>query len=145
MARLAGDWFSLSLLTALFWGIAVFCEKRGTSGIPPTEAVFVRCFAAAFGMIVAWALNPSMISTLKQMRVNSILWLMAGGFIGSVLGQFANLAALRAGEVSRVSVITGCWPILTFALGTLLLGESFSWTKMGGLALIVSGIMLMKL
>lgn len=149
-----GDWFVLAVLTAIIWGTVPFFEKRGAAALTPTAAVFVRCLAASVGMLVAWIVSlvwiarrpdaPSIFQTLRAAGWVPVLYMMAGGLIGSVLGQFTNLAALRTGEISRLAPITASWPILTFAIGVAAFGEPLTWAKVAGLVLVVGGVVLMR-
>lgn len=155
MGNWTGDWFILAVLTAIIWGTVPFFEKRGAADLTPTAAVFVRCAAASLGMLIAWIVSlvwmakrpdmPSIFQTLRAAGWVPVLYMSAGALIGSVLGQFTNLAALRTGEISRISPVTASWPILTFAIGVLAFGEALTLHKIAGLALVVGGVVLMRL
>jgi transporter family protein len=68
---------------------------------------------------------------------------MSGMFSG-LLGQWTYYKALKYAEASRVVPIVGGYPLIAFALAVLLLGESITAQKLGGAALVVAGIVLLR-
>ena len=136
--------FSWAVLTACVWGIVPILEKMGLSKVDPLVGLFYRCFGVILGIFVLGlaVLKPQQI---KSADMRSVLLLILGGFLASFVAQIAFYQGLKIGEVSRVVPISGTYPLITFALGILFLGESVSLVKMLGVFLIIAGVWALKI
>lgn len=135
---------SWALFAALFWGLAPIIEKTGLKGAPPLAGLFYRCVGVLIGMVLlaAFLVKPQ---EIRSVGVRSALFLIAGGFMASILGQICFYSGLKTGEVSRVVPISGAYPVIAFCLGVLLLGEGFTLLKAAGVACVVLGVCLLRL
>lgn len=78
------------------------------------------------------------------MGVKSIFFLIFAGILAGVVAQLVFYKALKMGEISRVIPITSCYPLFTFLLGWIFLGEEVTLSKVAGMLLILGGILLLK-
>ncbi len=73
-----------------------------------------------------------------------MLYIMLGGFMASIIGQIFFYNALKIGEVSKVVPIAATYPLIAFLFGVIFLGESFTFTKGIGIALLMAGLFLLR-
>ncbi|HDT15629.1 MAG TPA: hypothetical protein ENN55_05405 [Firmicutes bacterium] len=140
--------FVLALITALLWGIAPIIEKIALgSKIDPATAVVFRTVGSALGGLVLFAFLMSSENTaahFKNANYKTVLMIVAAGLIASVLGQIFFYGALQSGQASVAVPVAGAFPLITFVLGVLLLGETVTLQKVAGVLLVISGVILLK-
>ncbi|MBY0357203.1 MAG: EamA family transporter [Candidatus Obscuribacterales bacterium] len=138
------DWFLLSILTALIWGILPFFEKQAMAHISDSfAAVFMRTIGASMGLLIPIFSAPTRAS-LPGTPFKAYAFLFISGFLGSVIGQITYLTAIKHGEVSRVTPVAAAWPIIAFIMAVILLGEPITVKKTVAILVVVSGIILLK-
>lgn len=139
--------FTLSLVLALLamvcWGVAPVFSKLGLVKADPFLALTVRSFSvSAILFIVGLALGK--FSGVNFSDKKSYLFIVLEGVLAALLGQLAYYYAQKLGDISRVTPIVAAFPIITVILAVLVLGEKFTWSKLAGTVLIISGIILIK-
>lgn len=135
--------FFLALLTAFIWGFVPFLEKIGLASVEPTAAYLVRCSGVLLGVVILIAFTPQFPS-FGKMGIKSIFFLMLAGILAGVVAQLVFYNALKAGEISKIIPVTSCYPLFSFLLGWLFLGEEITLSKAVGMLLILGGILLLK-
>ncbi len=130
-------------MTACIWGVVPILEKLGLAKINPFVALFYRCCGVLFGLAVLgiFFVKPAQ---LKEVNLKTILILAVAGFLASFLAQITFYHGLKIGEVSKVVPISGTYYLITFLLGIFLLGETITVQKGLGMALIVSGMLMIR-
>lgn len=136
--------FYLALMTACVWGVVPVIEKIGLTRLSPAAGIFVRCLAVASGALCLLAFKPGILGELAKTPVKYIALIVIGGFTANFLGQLLFYNALKGGDVSRVVPIAGAYPLISFVLGVLILGEALTPLKGVGIGCIVLGIFLLK-
>ena len=138
---MSGFWWAVC--AAVVWGIVPFLEKAGLSGTKPLTGVFYRSLGVALGLIVLFPffVKPDQV---RSVDFRSSVLIMLGGFLASIVGQIFFYHGLKTGEVSRMVLIAGSYPFITFLLGVCFLHESFTLHKGLGGALILAGLWLLK-
>ncbi|TVL98116.1 MAG: hypothetical protein CV082_01625 [Candidatus Brocadia sp. BL1] len=135
--------FFLALLTAFIWGFVPFLEKIGLSSVEPTAAYLVRCSGIFLGIGILIAFTPQFPSFAK-MGIKSVFFLVLAGMLAGVVAQLVFYKALKTGEISRIIPVTSCYPLFSFLLGWIFLGEEITVSKIAGMLLILGGILLLK-
>ena len=135
--------FFLALLTAFIWGLVPFLEKVGLSSVEPTAAYLVRCSGVFLGVVIIIAFTPQFPS-FGKMGVKSVFFLVLAGILAGFVAQLVFYKALKMGEVSRIIPITSCYPLFTFILGWIFLGEEVTLSRIFGILLILGGTLLLK-
>jgi len=74
----------------------------------------------------------------------SMLFLFAGGILASILGQIFFYNALKQGEISKMVPIAATYPLVSFLLGLLFFGESFTILKGLGIGFVILGVFLLR-
>ena len=135
--------FLFALLTAVLWGAATILDKLALARVQPLAGVAVRSVAISIVAIAALA------ATLRErawegVDARSWFFIIMSGMFSGLLGQWTYYKALKYAEASRVVPIVGGYPLIAFVLAVLLLGESITAQKLGGAALVVAGIVLLR-
>lgn len=131
-----------AIITAFIWGIVPVLEKLGLNKINPWVGLFYRCLGVSLGMVV---LGLFFLKELKTVNPNKIAFLILGGLLASVIGQIFFYISLKASDVSKIVPIVGSYPLISFLLGIILLGENLTLNKTVAIVLIILGIWLISI
>ncbi|MEW6662031.1 MAG: EamA family transporter [Bacillota bacterium] len=135
--------FFYALLGAFFWGLAPVLGKLGLVKVDPTLALAFRSFLIS-AVLLVWLILSGSYLDFTQVPLKSWAFIAGEGLLASLLGHLAYYYALQGGQVTRVAPVLASYPMITFFLAILILGEKFSWTKMAGVGLILGGVMLVS-
>lgn len=137
------DAFFLALLTAFIWGFVPFLEKIGISSVEPSAAYIVRCSGVMVGAVITICFY-SPFPSIGKMGFKPIFFLILAGILAGFVAQLVFYKAIKTGEISRIIPVTSCYPLFTFVLGWIFLGEEITISKVVGMLLILGGILLLK-
>lgn len=117
------------------WGVAGKLALRSLSW---GDALVVTAVVYGLAAIVLLVIGRA------GVRFESNTWwaLLAAVCVVSALVCF--YLALESGEASKVVPISAAYPALTLVLAAIFLGEDISLIKVGGLALVVGGVVLLS-
>jgi len=136
--------FYFAILAALVWGVAPVVEKIGLKNIEPISGVMVRSFGIVLGVVVMSLCNVNVFKSALKADPKTILFLFSGGILASILGQIFFYNALKQGEVSKMVPIAATYPLVSFLLGLLFFGESFTVLKGLGIGFVILGVFLLR-
>ncbi|MFH1655867.1 MAG: EamA family transporter [Candidatus Omnitrophota bacterium] len=136
--------FYWAILAALVWGTAPLLEKMGLMKIDVLPGLFWRIFGVLIGLALLLVFKFSVVKEALSAKPQTIVLIVLGGFLASFVGQIFFYKALKLGELSRVVPLAATYPVVTFILGILFLSEKITLTKLSGVALVISGILLLK-
>ncbi len=133
-----------AVLAGLCWGVGEVFTKSvlHTKSIGPITAIAVRSTVA---LPVMWAVWAALVAGRKmepvkfwQAETATLLKLIFGS------GLIAGAGGMLCFYVSRVKPIAfSLAPAIAVMLGVLFLHESFDWRKAGGVALIITGVIVL--
>ena len=131
-----------AILTAVVWGCVPALEKLGLSKIPVLPGLFYRSLGVLLGAIIIFAFK---FSQIKEIALSGGGWayLIIGGFLASFVGQLLFYNALKHGEASRVVPVAAAYPLVSFIIAVVLLGEKLTIAKTGGLVCVILGVILL--
>ncbi len=135
-------WFFL-VLTVIFWGTTPIIEKSGLKNTDVFTALFIRSVAVFFAVLVSFSLSGRM-SSLSKVAPKTWLLFSVSGLLAGLLGMLTYFKVLQISPSSKIVPLTATYPLVTAILSFLILKEDFSWQKVVGTILIVSGILLVK-
>lgn len=129
-------------LAVLAWGTGSFFDKVTLKYLDPDTAFFGRILVM---LVLSVLLLPSRFSlTAKQLSVaTKISWLYL--FLSVLItmgGVFFYLKAMSAGEASKIVPLSSVYPLVTFFLAWIFLGENVNIAKLSGAILISCGVYL---
>jgi transporter family protein len=136
--------FYFAILAALTWGVAPILEKAGLTNIPPLAGVVIRCYGVIIGCIALIAFNNALLKQALRADIKTIVFLIMGGIVASIVGQIFFYSALKEGEASRLVPIGGTYPLVSFLLGLIFFGESFTLAKALGMVFVILGVFLLR-
>ncbi|MDP2921500.1 MAG: EamA family transporter [Candidatus Omnitrophota bacterium] len=136
--------FYFAILAAVVWGIAPILEKTGLGRIEPMAGVIIRSFGVLLGAIVLALFNSNIIKVALRADQKTIIFLVLGGIIASILGQIFFYNALKTGEVSKMVPIAATYPLVSFLLGLLFFGESLTVAKGLGIGFVILGVFFLR-
>ena len=131
------------LLTIICWGSAPILEKYGLRDIDPFSAVFVRSTAILFMLVVVFLLSGRM-NVLWRTPPKTILVFTVSGFLAGLAGMWTYFKALKMAPSSKIVPLVAIYPLMTAVLSVFILKEEFSWPRILGTVLIVTGVLLVK-
>ena len=128
----------LPFLFAIFWASSYAAAKIGLADISPYLFVAIRLtFAATAALVMVLVLGRPWGPLLRR-------WphLMLGGALVHGLALATAHKALVSVAATPTALVHAFHPILTAALGVVLLGERFAWWQWAGFALGLAGVAL---
>lgn len=134
---------AFALAASLLWGVAPVFGKLGLKATDPATALVVRTMGVAV-VVVAFALFTGAFPRVAALSWRPIVYLLAEGLLASLAGHFAYLYALKLAEAGRVVPIGATYPLFTVIIAALFLGESITWQRGLGAALVVAGVWLLR-
>lgn len=138
------NYYIFALLTAFFFGLAPIFSKLGLEGVNPALALGIRSFVIS-GIMLGWLLLNNDLMSLSNINTTNWIFIALEGICAALLGQLFYYYALKSGEASVVVPIVASFPLFTFIIATLFLGDKVSLSKIGGIAFIVMGVILLRI
>jgi drug/metabolite transporter (DMT)-like permease len=129
---------SLPFVFAFFWAASYAAAKIGLADITPYAFVAVRlAIAAAAAVVLVIVLRRPWGAAARR-------WphLLIGGALVHGLALATAHKALVSVAATPTALVHAFHPVLTAALGVLLLGERFAWWQWVGVALGLAGVVL---
>ena len=137
--------FYFALMTAVVWGIVPILEKMGVTRIvAPLAGVLIRSCGVIIGALILGIFSKGAFKIALKADPPTIFLLILSGLMASILGQIFFYNALKVGEASKVVPIAGTYPLISFLLGIIFLGESFTAAKAGGIVFVILGLFLLR-
>ncbi|HEU4708793.1 MAG TPA: EamA family transporter [Methylophilaceae bacterium] len=136
-------WFLLALLSAVFAALTAIFAKIGLEGVDADYATLIRTLVIVTLLTIyvtsagKWV-NPATLSK------KSLLFLVLSG-LATGASWFCYFRALKLGDAAKVAPIDKLSLALVAIFATLFLGEKLGGKDWTGIALIVSGIILLGL
>jgi len=141
-------------LAGLFWGVGEVATKSvlHTHRVGPLTAIALRSTIALPVIWAAWLWMSRVMRSATEpagfLSAGSSVWtklILGSGLSAGALGMICFYTALSYGEVSRVKPIAfSLAPALAVILGWALLGEPLTARKVGAVALILAGVVLLS-
>ena len=142
--RMAMKPFLWALAAAVVWGCVPVIEKIGLSKMPVVPGLFYRCIGVIIGAGILLIFRAPQIRAALTSSPAGVPYVVIGGFLASVVGQLCFYHALKTGQASQVVPLAAAYPLISFILGVLFLHENMTAIKVGGLACIILGTILLR-
>ena len=118
-------------------------EKSGLKTTDSFSAFFVRSAAVFFVLTVIFFVSGR-INSLYKIPVKAWVLFSVSGILAGLVGMWTYFKVLQMNPSSKIVPLAATYPLVTAVLGVLILKEGFSWQRLLGTILIVSGILLVK-
>jgi transporter family protein len=131
----------LALLGMVCWGIAPIFAKLGLQNVNPTTGLVLRTMIAVV-LVSTWMGFSGGITQFKQITFHQSILIGTEAILATVLGDLAYFAAIKAGNVSIISMIMAASPVVTMVCAALFLHEPITGLQCLGAGYIILGIWL---
>jgi len=128
------------LLTVVAWGMGSFFDKMTLRYVDSSSAFYLRTFFILILSIpvLVWKFSPTRQALFDSHKL--ALLFIASSVLVTMGGVFFYLKAMSGGEASKIVPLSSTYPLVTFIMVCLFLGESFTVNKLIGTMLISGGI-----
>ena len=133
--------FILALFGMICWGIAPIFGKLGLSKVDPLTGLAFRTYFSGL-LLTGFICKSGVFSQIKEMPPKSMFFLAIEGILATLVGDWAYYAALKYGEVSFVTLVMSCSPVISIIGSIILFNEQITLTRLLGTFLIIIGLML---
>ncbi len=136
-------WILFALLSALFAALTTILAKLGVQGVSSNLATAVRTVVI---LLIAWGwvLVTGEIGALRAISGRTLAFLIFSG-VATGLSWLFYFRALQTGPTTAVAAIDKSSLALVLILSVLILHEPFTWKTVVGVALILSGTLVVTL
>ncbi len=134
----------LALMTALCWGTAPIFAKLGLAKVDPLVGLTWRAIVIAAILVPILAATRG-VGSFTQLPPHALGLLAAEGILASLVGHFAYYWALKLGNPAQVTPVAAVFPLVTVLVVWLALSEPVAWKHGVGAALIVAGVVVVRL
>lgn len=135
------NWFTWSLLSALFAGITAILAKVGVEGVNSNLATAIRTSVV---LLFAWCIAiPALRSSPPLVRRTWVFLVLSG--LATGLSWICYFRALQIGKASQVAPVDKLSVAIAIVLAVIFLGERLSLREGIGAALIITGALVLAL
>lgn len=137
MSPVSPRYMAFPLLAVLIWSVNMVVTKMAASVISPAAIGFYR-WVIALALLAPFAVGglrrqwPQIRANLGRLAVLSAL--------GMAIFQGLSYVAAATTTATNMGIITSTVPLMTIAVGTLVLRERPSWMAVGGAVLALFGL-----
>jgi O-acetylserine/cysteine efflux transporter len=129
--------FAGALLAALGWGTDAVLARQGLRRMPPALGTFLSLCAGLTACLILLAIvGPA------RYPLAGVAWFMLVGLVNFLLGRQCNYRATKQLGAARAASIFATSPLVSITLAILFAGEHVSIPLLLGVALVISGIIL---
>lgn len=135
----------LALLTAIFWGVGGFFEKKGlhAGNLSPVMGITIR---TALALVILATASLTEWKTISQAGTKPLLYMIiGGGIVAGAAGMLCYYAAIKGAPLGKVMPIAFTSPLFGALMGVMFNGETLSTKTLIGTALTVGGIIILTL
>jgi drug/metabolite transporter (DMT)-like permease len=130
------------LIMAFGYAVGSVYGRRYLKGVPAVQSATGQLFIAALVIFPATILTNNLPATLPSW--GAIGAIAALGFFGSGMAYYLYFQLLTQVGATRTTVVTYLLPLVAIVLGWSLLGEAITREMLFGIALILSGVVLVN-
>ncbi len=137
-------WVIYAFLAAIAAAIVGVLSKIGIVGIDATVATTIRGLSIAVFMGGA-ALLLGKFQGVMESSPKTVLFIVLTGIFGGLSWLWGFMALKAGGDATAVNAIDRLSLVFLLILAVFVLGESFTWAKLSGVLLIITGTLLVTL
>lgn len=135
----------LALLTAIFWGVGGFFEKKGlhAGNLSPVMGITIR---TALALVILGTASITEWKTISQAGTKPLLYMIiGGGIVAGAAGMLCYYAAIKGAPLGKVMPIAFTSPLFGALMGVMFNGEMLTPKTLIGTGLTVGGIIILTL
>ena len=131
--------FWLALFGMFCWGIAPIFAKLGLNNVNPLAALALRTYISV-SLLTTWVLCSGVWLEMKNISKQASWLIAAEAVLATLVGDLAYYAALKHGDVSFVTIVMACSPMVSILGAVLMLHEQIGLLRFAGAVLITAGL-----
>jgi len=120
-------------------GLAPIFGKFGLKNVDPAVALSIRSFFIS-AIMLGWLMLNRDINPVTNISLGGWIFIALEGLCAAILGQLFYYYALKSGDASMVVPLIASFPLFTFIITSIFLGDKVTLTKIAGLGLIIMGV-----
>jgi len=124
-------------------GLAPIFGKFGLKNVDPAVALSIRSFFIS-AIMLGWLMLNRDINPVTNISLGGWIFIALEGLCAALLGQLFYYYALKSGDASMVVPLIASFPLFTFIIASIFLGDKVTMTKIAGLGLIIMGVVLIR-
>ncbi len=124
-------------------GLAPIFGKFGLKNVDPAVALSIRSFFIS-AIMLGWLMLNRDINPVTNISSGGWIFIALEGLCAALLGQLFYYYALKSGDASMVVPLIASFPLFTFIIASIFLGDKVTLTKIAGLGLIIMGVVLIR-
>lgn len=124
-------------------GLAPIFGKFGLKNVDPAVALSIRSFFIS-AIMLGWLMLNRDINPVNNISLGGWIFIALEGLCAALLGQLFYYYALKSGDASMVVPLIASFPLFTFIIASIFLGDKVTLTKIAGLGLIILGVVLIR-
>jgi transporter family protein len=136
--------FLLAILGMLCWGASPIFGKIGLANMNPMLGLIIRTYIAAI-LITLWVIFRGFSGQIQVVTMKEITFIAIEAILATLVGDWAYYAALKHGEVSFVTIVMACSPIVSIITAMLFLDEKMTIYRLAGTLMVIGGLSLVTL
>lgn len=133
--------FLLAVFGMVCWGLAAVFGKIGLDKVNPVVGLTIRTYMSTI-LLTGFAIYNQVWKQIKFIPSKSWIYIGIEGILATLVGDLAYYAALKNGDVSFVTLIMSCSPLVSITASVLFLNEQITILKLAGAVCILVGIIL---
>ena len=131
----------LSLSASMFWGLSTTLLKPAVAHLTTVQANSIRLPLVTLCLMAVWRLNKGR-GKLRDIEWKALLLIAVSGLLGMGVGSFFYLEAVVHIGPAKTATLSAATPVLSLIMGVLFLKEQFTIRLLLGVALCVTGVLL---
>lgn len=125
-------------ITIISWGLWAFLQKIALQRLHPIQMLMIGCIVGCV-LLPVYALALKQHNTPLSFHFGTAL-LVAVASLASAIGTVAYIYGIRSGELGTIAVLSCTYPVLTFILAVMFLGEAITVSKIIGILFVLFGV-----
>ncbi|MBP7796841.1 MAG: EamA family transporter [Elusimicrobiales bacterium] len=132
------------VIAILSWGLGAIFDKLTLRYLDALPAFYGRTMIMIvfFLLFILTRFSKTVNDLVRAPRI-SLLYISLSVIV-SMLGVYTYLKAMSFSDASKIVPLSSIYPLVTFIVAVLFLGESFSFNRFLGTVFVISGVYLIS-
>jgi len=132
------------IIAIISWGLGAIFDKLTLRYLDALPAFYARTMIMIvfFLLFVLTRFSKTVTDIIKAPKI-SLLYISLSVIV-SMLGVYTYLKAMSFSDASKIVPLSSTYPLVTFIVAVLFLGESFSINRFLGTVFVISGVYLIS-
>ncbi|NLH39946.1 MAG: EamA family transporter [Elusimicrobia bacterium] len=132
------------VIAILSWGLGAIFDKLTLRYLDALPAFYGRTMIMIvfFLLFILTRFSKTVNDLVRAPRI-SLLYISLSVIV-SMLGVYTYLKAMSFSDASKIVPLSSTYPLVTFIVAVLFLGESFSFNRFLGTVFVISGVYLIS-